>query len=238
MTKRSTVMWFTCALCWLSACAVDGVSNAPEVTENQEDLQGRFCAKDSNCPAPGAPCRKCDDGSFVCPEVDCIKHRCVYDFPSCPAPFDPCAGKSCGDTCRLCPPDQPGCIETDVVKFCQPDGSCSAPMPECAPAEKVSCGGFAAFPCPGSGSCVDDPSDDCDPRNGGADCPGMCICKPSVCPVGQHFDSSPSVCACVGAGPACGDKTCDAGQICCSPSCGICGPKNGLCPQIICGVTL
>src|SRR5688572_31877233 len=34
----------------------------------------------------------------------------------------------------------------------------------------------AGIPCPGSGRCVDDPSDDCDPKTGGADCGGMCIC--------------------------------------------------------------
>ncbi len=32
----------------------------------------------------------------------------------------------------------------------------------------------------------------------------------------------------------CGDTTCGAGEICCSESCGICGPKGGVCPDIQC----
>lgn len=37
------------------------------------------------------------------------------------------------------------------------------------------CGGIAGFPCPDGMTCVDNPSDDCDPKKGGADCPGMCV---------------------------------------------------------------
>jgi hypothetical protein len=38
------------------------------------------------------------------------------------------------------------------------------------------CGGFAGFRCPKEGMlCVDDPRDDCDPENGGADCAGLCM---------------------------------------------------------------
>jgi hypothetical protein len=36
------------------------------------------------------------------------------------------------------------------------------------------CGGFAGFPCPKGFTCVDDPRDDCDPSQGGADCAGIC----------------------------------------------------------------
>jgi len=40
------------------------------------------------------------------------------------------------------------------------------------------CGGFAAFDCGDSRQvCVDDPRDDCDPKNGGADCGGLCMYK-------------------------------------------------------------
>ncbi|KAF1841546.1 uncharacterized protein K460DRAFT_318636 [Cucurbitaria berberidis CBS 394.84] len=38
------------------------------------------------------------------------------------------------------------------------------------------CGGFAGFACGEKGQvCHDDPRDDCDPKNGGADCGGLCI---------------------------------------------------------------
>ena len=60
------------------------------------------------------------------------------------------------------------------------------------------CGGFAGIPCPGAGRCVDDPSDSCDPKAGGADCGGICSCVETVlCVQGSHFDGDPAVCACV-----------------------------------------
>jgi len=38
------------------------------------------------------------------------------------------------------------------------------------------CGGIAGFECPREGQlCVDDPCDDCDPAQGGADCGGICV---------------------------------------------------------------
>ena len=38
------------------------------------------------------------------------------------------------------------------------------------------CGGIAGFACPRPGQvCVDDPCDDCDPAQGGADCGGVCV---------------------------------------------------------------
>jgi hypothetical protein len=39
------------------------------------------------------------------------------------------------------------------------------------------CGGFAGLKC--DGKCVDDPTDNCDPKRGGADCIGICIPPPT-----------------------------------------------------------
>jgi hypothetical protein len=36
------------------------------------------------------------------------------------------------------------------------------------------CGGIAGIPCAEGFACVDDPHDDCDPNQGGADCGGIC----------------------------------------------------------------
>lgn len=112
-------------------------------------------------------------------------------------------------------------------------GSCDPPTP---PPPRVQCGGIAAFPCPGAGSCVDDPADSCDPRGGGADCGGLCQCNAiGLCVEGYRWDPSPAVCACVPAEPvACGPNTCAAGQVCCNASCGICTPPDGVCIQIAC----
>ncbi len=42
------------------------------------------------------------------------------------------------------------------------------------PAPVRACGGFAGIPCPAGQHCVDEPSDRCDPANGGRDCGGVC----------------------------------------------------------------
>ena len=42
--------------------------------------------------------------------------------------------------------------------------------------EDKMCGGFPGFPCQVKGQvCNDDPRDECDPKNGGADCGGLCM---------------------------------------------------------------
>ncbi len=257
---------FCAAFVAVGGCAAEEAP-APQSdppAEHSDELALRLCRRDADCPAPGAPCRECKDGSFVCPEVRCERHQCVYNFPQCPTVYDPCADQSCGAECRLCDPADPTCIETDVVKYCQADGHCAAPAPscpvdpcasvrcaagthcvagECLPdADKVFCGGIAAFPCPGSGNCVDDPSDDCDPKAGGADCGGMCVCPPNnlLCIEGTHWDGSPSVCACVPdvpSGVPCGGNVCANGQYCCNASCGICAPPGVACIQIACLAT-
>ena len=73
-------------------------------------------------------------------------------------------GKSCPgqESCPNCPG------EPDI---CVPKGS-SCPRPLC-PASST-CGGIAAIQCPSGSTCVDDPNDNCDPKQGGADCGGVC----------------------------------------------------------------
>jgi len=41
--------------------------------------------------------------------------------------------------------------------------------------EGTFCGGIAGIGCPEGEICTDDPSDDCDPNQGGADCGGICV---------------------------------------------------------------
>lgn len=41
--------------------------------------------------------------------------------------------------------------------------------------DTIFCGGIAGFPCPDGMECTDDPTDSCDPNNGGADCGGICV---------------------------------------------------------------
>lgn len=103
-------------------------------------------------------------------------------------------------------------------------GCSPAPTPSCGnggaatdPAcqQKVFCGGIAGIACPGSGTCVDDPSDSCDPKNGGADCGGICTCSiRALCIKGNHFDPSPTVCACVPDVGSCALVRCASGTHC------------------------
>ncbi|KHN97300.1 Kazal domain-containing protein [Metarhizium album ARSEF 1941] len=45
----------------------------------------------------------------------------------------------------------------------------------CIPKSAPPCGGFAGFACPTGLFCYDVPGDGCDPKNGGADCIGVCL---------------------------------------------------------------
>lgn len=64
------------------------------------------------------------------------------------------------------------------------------------------CGGIAGFPCPKGQFCVDDPRDECDPAQGGADCIGLCVDDAIVCtqdaqrcPDGSFVGRVPPSCA-------------------------------------------
>ncbi|KJZ77260.1 hypothetical protein HIM_03581 [Hirsutella minnesotensis 3608] len=67
-----------------------------------------------------------------------------------------------GSTCRD-DPRKGGCgMACDAPGICIPDNA-----PKCA--------GFAGFQCPQGLTCYDLPGDGCDPKNGGADCIGVCL---------------------------------------------------------------
>lgn len=142
----------------------------------------------------------CGPGT-TCQEID-GEGVCVEQEPE----VDACATVRCGAGTE--------CVVVDGNAECQPVGpsSCAAVLCEvgsiceeidgvaqCTPVESPPfCGGFGGFQCPGSGVCVDDPSDDCDPENGGADCGGQCECNIlALCIPGFVFDSSAAVCECV-----------------------------------------
>jgi hypothetical protein len=138
---------------------------------------------------------------------------------------DPCLAAKC--------PAGTFCVAEPVA--CIPEANCPPFAARC----EVSCGGFAAFPCPGLGTCVDNPYDNCDPMRGGADCGGLCRCTAMAkCSAGQVWDSSPTVCSCVGgpdaggdAGPLCGKIRCAAGKVCCNPVMDICTDPGMTCIQ-------
>ncbi len=123
------------------------------------------------------------------------------------------------------------------------DPFCCGPS-TCQPKAKF-CGGIAGIPCGPNEQCVDDPTDECDPNKGGADCGG--ICQPTTPPPpppppscwGAWKDQNgvcrtpadgvyPDSCC---AGPTCGNAQCAAGQVCCNPLQGICTAPGEVCIQ-------
>ena len=62
---------------------------------------------------------------------------------------------------------------SSVVLTLSLDGVTQTLQAASTPAAK-SCGGFTGTPCGAGETCIDDPSDSCDPAHGGADCPGIC----------------------------------------------------------------
>lgn len=125
-------------------------------------------------------------------------------------------------------------------------------------ADQQFCGGIASIRCPDGYTCADDPSDTCDPDQGGADCGGLCVEDPPVTqctpdPAKEYFLWDPAQCAAAlfvcesGSQPffddcgcgcqegvACGSTLCGAGQFCCNKSCSLCAPEGGACTQQFC----
>lgn len=120
--------------------------------------------------------------------------------------------------------------------FCCGPSTCQPKTPE-----PKRCGGVAGLRCAADEECVDDPTDACDPKHGGADCGGICQKIPTPPPppacVGAWIDQNGTCRApndgvypadCCG-GPKCGDAQCGVGQVCCNPLHGICTAPGDVC---------
>ena len=137
--------------------------------------------------------------------------------------------------------------------FAAAAGAAVAKRGACEPGPAF-CGGIAGIACAEGQHCVDDPSDDCDPKNGGADCGGICVANPKPtfcggfagipCPAGQQCIDDPSdTCDPRNGGADCGGICvadpkpafcggiagipCPAGQQCVDDPSDNCDPKNG-----------
>ncbi len=138
-----------------------------------------------------------------------------------PAAYDPCAAKACGAPCTVCPPGDPGCFETAVVKACDLEHRCVAKVDGICDPAKVDCiGKPPGAECVAAPACAyDTPACGIGVPPGTCDATGTCVCAaPDLCP---------PVASC--AGQACGTR-------CVMPCSGTgCTPALGWCAGDQCG---
>ncbi len=71
--------------------------------------------------------------------------------------YVPCAGKTCGQSCTVCDPQDPTCFETADLKSCDESGQCGGGAPSCGALD----GGKPYVPC--AGAACGDPCSICPP---------------------------------------------------------------------------
>lgn len=194
------------AICMLcsngeSVCATADCQNGQCVTMFP-DCPSSQCMSSSDCPQMGAPCAACPGGEVSCPTVECINGQCSGSWPGCPG-YNPCDNKLCGESCALCDPADPDCVESQIMRFCDANGACADMFPRCdAPVECTS-----DADCPQIDACPPCPE-------GGTSCPT------SVCMNGQ----------CDVAWPGCGNYDPCVGKLC-GEGCSVCDPADPNCAQ-------
>jgi hypothetical protein len=116
------------------------------------------CGGIAGTACPGAQ-QYCEFGPGQCKVAD-AQGECKTKPAICPQIFKPvcgCDGKTYSNACTA----------AAAGVSIEHEGECKKP-------ESQACGGIAGIRCPQGKTCVDDPTDDCDPERGGADCPGIC----------------------------------------------------------------
>jgi hypothetical protein len=127
--------------------------------------------------------------------------------------YDACAGKPCGDACTVCPPGATDCVETAVVKACDPQG-------RCVPDTGDLCGTIGACTDRSCGDpCVIDP-------------PCRAATPPCMVPLVEGRCDASGTCLALGLPvPLCPPHPDCVGKAC-GDSCNPCGPDER-CPTLI-----
>lgn len=145
------------------ACSSSSDKPTTESGESNELKQGDSCGGfvELLCPE-GLEC--VDDPTDACDPAKGGK-GCMGTCQE--AKYDPCGGKSCGDSCKICPPGKVDCVETAVMKACNAQGKCDLDLePVCSDGNDED--GGAATPCSGK-SC----GDSCTTCPAGQTCPAV-----------------------------------------------------------------
>ena len=147
------------------------------------------CNVDADCVA--VPVAQCCDNGFKAAvnknEVDAYAHSVTCDpHPICPYFIvnDTRVAECNAGThqCEMVKPEDVRCGGfTTNPHSCAPGYSCHyTQVPDVPGTCAKHCGGIAGIPCDAGFTCVDDPTDSCDPTKGGADCGGICV-APKTC---------------------------------------------------------
>ncbi|MEZ4428738.1 MAG: hypothetical protein R3A51_13730 [Nannocystaceae bacterium] len=159
-------------------CDPDDPDCAEDLVLKSCDPEGVCTPGEVVCSEPYEPCadKQCGDMCQLCDpdDPDCVEDQVVKvcdlegactpdtgDILCGEPPYEPCAGKQCGDTCQLCDPDDLDCAEDDVIKVCDPDGVCVADNDEvvCEPYEPCAgkqCGDMCQLCDPNDPDCAED----------------------------------------------------------------------------------
>jgi hypothetical protein len=222
-----------------------GVSTERRIPIGKADSLAGKCNVDGKKLCGGKSKKKCYCDAACSQFGDCCSDyeaTCGDTGTSCESTADCPQGEFCSSpngcdspgTCKPLPTDV-FCTAV-VLPYCGCDGQTKQSTSGCiydryahgGACEQKSCGGFANLPCDPGQICVD-AEDSCDPNNGGADCPGVCVAKTMCggfaglpCPNGDQCVDDP-------------DDDCDPqnGGADCS---GVCIPGGSGCPGVACNL--
>lgn len=135
--------------------------NDPDCIETEEvKACDAFGMCTGNPPVCEPACVEGEMKQVECNTCVCSGGAWACDDQECPT-YEPCLGKACGDGCQLCDPNDPECVEDDVIKACDPDGVCVAETPDLCegayvPCEGKACGDMCTICAPDDLECAED----------------------------------------------------------------------------------